>query len=382
MAKQKPRKKSRRKTKKNSSLLKILIIFLSLLSITPIAIGYYLYSTGKLTFNFNEGQKSKIHKTQQAPVADKELIEKMEKVLKKSKSQIQTQKLQTKQEQNSTKKEQNKTALKKDMKKKQEVEQKTEKPMFPTISDALANQKPTEIEDYIQSTKKSPPTKKKKVIKRNYKGLPKLAIIIDDVSFEAQVKKIKKIPYKVTSSFLPPTKKHPNTPKLARKFAQYMVHLPLEAYRHSHPEEKTLKKGESYKNIEAWIREIKKDFPKAKYYNNHTGSKFTADTRSMDKLFRALKNHNLLFLDSRTTVNTKAKAIAIKYNMPLFSRDVFLDNSYKEQDIKKQLLEAVRIAKLQGFAIAICHPHSATLKVLRNAKPLLKGVKLVHVNEL
>lgn len=382
MAKQKPRKKSVKKTKKNSSLSKILIIFLSLLSITPLAVGYYLHSTGKLIFNFNEDEKVKAKQIKQEPVADKDLIQKMQKVLTDKKNQIQTQEQQAKQKSNASKKEQNQTTLKEEVKKKKKVEKKIEKPMFPTISDALASQKPTEVEDYIQSTKKSPPKQKKKVIKRNYKGLPKLAIIIDDVSFEAQVKKIKKIPYTVTSSFLPPTKKHPNTPYLAKKFAQYMVHLPLEAYRHRHPEEKTLKKGESYKNIEAWIRKIKKDFPKAKYYNNHTGSKFTADTKSMDRLYRALKKYNLLFLDSRTTVNTKANIIAKKYNMPLFSRDVFLDNSYKEQDIKKQLLEAVRVAKLQGFAIAICHPHSATLKVLQNAKPLLKGVKLVHVNEL
>ena len=42
----------------------------------------------------------------------------------------------------------------------------------------------------------------------------------------------------------------------------------------------------------------------------------------MDKLFRALKN-NFIFVDSRTTPNSVAKELSIKYQMPYIVRDTF-----------------------------------------------------------
>ncbi|MBS9778905.1 MAG: divergent polysaccharide deacetylase family protein, partial [Campylobacteraceae bacterium] len=44
---------------------------------------------------------------------------------------------------------------------------------------------------------------------------------------------------------------------------------------------------------------------------NHTGSKFTSDKDSMDKLFRALKKRHIRFLDSKTTSKSKAKMIKL-----------------------------------------------------------------------
>lgn len=361
MAKRKSTKQNKKAT--DSSRAKKLIILLSLATIAPLLGFLYFYHMGYIELHFDK--KTKEHKQKQEPIADKDLIRKIETIL--AKSEEQSKKIKIKLEKViSANKEQNTT----------------EKPMFPTITDALNDQKPTEVEDYLQNNKTDVHKSKKTIQKTKYKGLPRVAIVIDDVSFGAQVKKIKKIPYKVTPSFLPPTNRHPDTPKLAKKFSYYMVHLPLEALHHSHPESRTLKKGESYKSIHGWIRQIKKDFPRAKFYNNHTGSKFTADYTSMDRLYKVFKKENLLFLDSKTTSKSKANMMAKKYKLPTLYRDIFLDNSYKEASIKKQLLETIRIAKLRGYAIAICHPHTATLKVLRQSKSLLKGVKTVYINEI
>ena len=43
---------------------------------------------------------------------------------------------------------------------------------------------------------------------------------------------------------------------------------------------------------------------------------------------------------------------------------------------------AVDIAKRKGYAIAIGHPHTNTLKVLINAKSLFRDVELVYIKEL
>ena len=70
--------------------------------------------------------------------------------------------------------------------------------------------------------------------------------------------------------------------------------------------------------------------------------------------------------------------------MPTASRDVFLDDSQDPPDIRRQLDEAIRDAKLHGTAIAIGHPHPATLQVLSEELPRLQreGVNLVFASQL
>ena len=244
----------------------------------------------------------------------------------------------------------------------------------------------SEITDYKKSKELHPKKEYKKPlhVEKNYsyKGKPKLAIIIDDVAFSHQVKLIKKIPFKVTPSFFPPTKRHPDTVKLSHQFTFAMIHLPTEALSFSRPENATLLVGDSYDKIKSRIKQIKNWFPHIKYYNNHTGSKFTADLDSMKKLLKVMRNEGLIFVDSRTTAATKAPVIAKKDGFRLISRDVFIDNSSDKKLIRKQLRKAVKIAKKRGYAVAIGHPHTNTLEVLINAKPLLKDVDLVYIKEL
>jgi len=239
----------------------------------------------------------------------------------------------------------------------------------------------SEIKDYKSSLKKEKKTSLH-VKKEEYTGKPKLAIILDDVSFAHETKMIKKIPFKVSPSFFPPTKRHPDTVKLSKDFLFKMVHLPMEALSYGRPEPKTILVGDSIAKIRARIKQIKKWFPKVKYYNNHTGSKFTANYQAMDRLMRVMREENLHFVDSRTTAKTKAPQIAKKYKTHLYARDVFLDNSPQKQLIREQLKKAVKIAKRRGYAVAIGHPHKNTLEVLIGAKNLLKDVELVYLKEL
>ncbi|AZV46823.1 hypothetical protein C3L23_05910 [Nautilia sp. PV-1] len=211
---------------------------------------------------------------------------------------------------------------------------------------------------------------------------PKLVIIIDDVSFKGQVNKIKAIPFHVTPSFFPPTNRHPNTAIYAKEFSHYMIHLPLEAIHFNKPEPKTLNINDSYATILNRIKEVKKDFPKAKFINNHTGSTFTANKEAMLKLFRALKTEHLGFVDSKTTPYSKSQIADKTYRIPLYSRNIFLDNEENPEYIRNQLKKAIRIAKKRGYAIAIGHPHSVTLQTLKNSTDLLKNIDVVYIDEL
>lgn len=211
---------------------------------------------------------------------------------------------------------------------------------------------------------------------------PKLAIIIDDVTTQYQMNQINKIGYKVTPSFMPPTPRHPNSAKINKGLEFFMIHFPLQASTFNAEEKDTLHINDSYERIEKRVAQVRKWYPNAKYTNNHTGSKFTSNKEAMDKLFRALVKYDFIFMDSRTTAKSVGKEMAKKYNMPYIVRNVFLDNEQDFDYIQNQLKKAIKIAKKNGQAIAICHPHSITMKVLRESKHLLKDLELVYLNQL
>lgn len=244
----------------------------------------------------------------------------------------------------------------------------------------------SEIRDYKKSLQiadpkiKIPEQKVKVREKTNQK--PKLAIIIDDVAFANQIEQIKKIPFKVTPSFFPPTKRHPDTVALSEKFDFAMIHIPMQALSFTNPEPQTLLISDSSFGMRQRVIDIKKWFPNIHYYNNHTGSKFTADLSAMQKFLSITKDEKIHFVDSRTTAQTKALQVAKQLGMSIYSRDVFLDNELEPEKIRAQLLAAIKTAKKNGFAIAIGHPHNNTLSVLQNAGSLLQDIDVVYVKDL
>lgn len=211
---------------------------------------------------------------------------------------------------------------------------------------------------------------------------PKLAIIIDDVSFARDVRELKRLHIPLTMSFLPPNKIHPNSAKLAAKEPYYMVHLPMEAMNFPSAEPLTLQVNSSQKEILEEVKKVKKLFPRVAYINNHTGSKFTSDERAMNRLIFALQRENIGFIDSRTTAKTKVPVVMKNYGLNYISRDVFLDHESTVPAIKKQIIRAVKIAKTHGSAIAIGHPHKETIQALLESKAILNEVELVRIDAL
>ncbi|WP_096016324.1 divergent polysaccharide deacetylase family protein [Campylobacter lanienae] len=212
---------------------------------------------------------------------------------------------------------------------------------------------------------------------------PKLAIIIDDISTFYQAKKIKSLNLNITPSIFPPSANYPNSARVAREFEFYMIHLPLEAMNYQAQEKNTLKIGDSSAKIESEISKIRSNFPKAIYINNHTGSKFTSDYDSLKKLFIAFKKHNMIFIDSYTTKDSKAKILSSEFGNKYLKRDVFIDNTKDEKAIINKLKEAIKIAQKSGFAIAIGHPYEQTFKALKSFKSELESqVDIIFLRDL
>ena len=230
---------------------------------------------------------------------------------------------------------------------------------------------------------KQPPKPPKRPEKSDQRAKrPMLAIIIDDVSFAHDVRHIEALHLPLTMSFLPPSPRHPDSARLAAKAPFYMVHLPLEAMAFSAEEPKTLHTGDSAEVIDARVREIKRLFPKVRYVNNHTGSRFTSDATAMQRLISALDREGITFIDSRTTAKTAVPALMKALHRPYLARDVFLDHDPDIDAVKKQIARAVALAKKHGFAVAIGHPHKMTLAALAASKALLSQVRLVRIDVL
>lgn len=212
--------------------------------------------------------------------------------------------------------------------------------------------------------------------------IPKLVIIIDDVASYEHINEIKKINLKLTPSLMPASKDFPNTPKIAKNLEFYMIHLPLEALNYNSNSIKTLKVNDSFEEISKEIYKIRKDFPNAKFINNHTGSKFTSNKKAVQKLLDVLDKYGFIFVDSKTISNSKVEEVLKSKNQKYIFRDVFLDNTQNLKDIENELKKAVQIAKKRGFAIAIGHPKKQTLKVLKNSGDILKGVEVVYLKDI
>ncbi|WP_270966397.1 divergent polysaccharide deacetylase family protein [Campylobacter upsaliensis] len=210
---------------------------------------------------------------------------------------------------------------------------------------------------------------------------PKLAIIIDDMANEEQTRSLKALNLKLNPSFFPSHALHPNTPKLAKEFEFYMVHLPLKALSFQN-KMSVLSPEDSEEEIEKTIAKIKGEFKNLKFINNHTGSLFTSDEEAMRRLYKVLDKYHLSFVDSKTIHNSKAPKIAKEMQKNYIKRDVFLDNEDDVIYVKNQLLSAVKLAQKKGYAIAIGHPKKNTFKALKESKELLKSVDLVYLSEL
>ena len=218
-------------------------------------------------------------------------------------------------------------------------------------------------------------------------GSPRLAIILDDLGNDRTVAQaIFAMPYPLTISVLP---NHPHSADIAqearRRGFQVMLHLPMESLHNEQPEAQELRPGMSAADVNGLVADLLRAVPDVAGVNNHQGSQSTADTALMDELMPVLREHNLFYVDSRTTAATVAFDSAQRFGVPSGFRNVpFLDDVAEVGAVRKQLLTALRGAQKKGDAIAIGHPHAATLQALRDVLPEAKsqGVRLVFASEV
>jgi hypothetical protein len=215
----------------------------------------------------------------------------------------------------------------------------------------------------------------------------KLAIILDDMGYDrAAADAALKLQFPITLSVIPHLPLSTEVAEEAyRRGDQVLLHLPMEAEAGEAKAERIeLRVGMKADQVERDLDGMLQTVPHAAGVNNHQGSRATADAALMAELMPALHRRNLFFIDSRTTAATVAYDAAERAGVRSASRKVFLDDNPSRGAILSQLDLAARDAARDGFAIAIGHPHPATIAALVEAAPRLEGqgVRFVFVSDV
>lgn len=212
---------------------------------------------------------------------------------------------------------------------------------------------------------------------------PRVAIIIDDMAGgRPGLGRVLALPPDVTLSFLPYGRGLSAQVADARAAGhEVWLHLPMQALHGRYADHPMLiTPGFS----DADLATALDAFAGYAGVNNHMGSALTQDRAAMSRVMRTLAARGVPFLDSRTGPTSVACAAATASGVPCAERDVFLDDDPSPDAVRQALARLERIAQERGHAIAIGHPHTATLDALAAWLPTLpsKGVTLVPASAL
>mgnify|MGYP000695126456 CR=1 FL=1 len=208
----------------------------------------------------------------------------------------------------------------------------------------------------------------------------RIAIVIDDIGYRYTDKQALSLPGAITYSILPHT---PYGKRIAikanAKHKDVMLHIPMEAENGKKLGPGGLTSAMNREEILASLNASLADVPFAIGINNHMGSHLTQLDGPMTWTMNFLKQHHLLFLDSKTSPYSKAGSIAKSLGVPVKNRHVFLDNHLTDSYITKQFQSLIKHAKSQKIAIAIAHPHPETIQALTRLIPTLAENDIILV---
>lgn len=215
----------------------------------------------------------------------------------------------------------------------------------------------------------------------------KIIIVIDDVGVvERGAKASLTLPPEVVLAVLPYGKYTMDTAFKARvRGMEVMIHLPMQP--------KTPNNGKAadpgpnalftHYSIDQ-IRDLARTniIPLADLsvgVNNHMGSKFTEYQEGLEEVLKVVQEERLFFMDSVTTANSAVSKAAEGMSLPMLRRNVFLDHEQTEEFVEDALAKLENLARKNGHAIGIGHPHQITIDTINKWASTLEEKKLVLV---
>jgi len=214
----------------------------------------------------------------------------------------------------------------------------------------------------------------------------RIVLILDDVGFEHQLlESATGIDPNVSFAVIPGESQSADSARLlAAKGFEILCHLPMEpeGFPHVSPGDRAILGTMPDEEIRAQVAEDFGLVPQARGFNNHMGSRSTADRRVMEQVFAAVPA-GTFFVDSRTSPRSIAGVVARERKIKTASRDVFLDSAIDERSIRARLAELAALAERRGLAVGIGHMYPSTIRVLLREVPRLRerGFQVVRASE-
>ncbi len=219
-------------------------------------------------------------------------------------------------------------------------------------------------------------------------GLPKFALVIDDLGYAAPelVTRLCAQPVAFSAAVLPYQEHTKESANIAfEKGKEVMLHLPMEpiGYPKADPGPEAVMFNLGEKEIRERVRKALDEIPHRTGVNNHMGSRITPDRQRMTWVLQEIKARHCFFVDSRTEKDSVAFDVAKELGIATVQRKVFLDDDKDFAAIEKQWDRAIAIAKKEGEVLIIGHIYPETVEALEKLVPRSKGeVRFVKASEL
>ncbi len=216
----------------------------------------------------------------------------------------------------------------------------------------------------------------------------RIAILIDDVGHNVtSLRRLLDIDADLSFAVLPRLQKSRQAAlAISAAGREVLLHLPMEphGYPKVDPGVGALLRSMRPQTLEMHFLEGLRDVPMLVGINNHMGSRFTEDVRSMRHVLKFIKRQGLFFVDSQTSPDSVAYREARRLGLRTAKRQVFLDHETDYAGTLRQIEELARLAERRGAALGIGHPHPSTIKALEDALPSLKrrGLQIVRVSSI
>jgi len=193
-----------------------------------------------------------------------------------------------------------------------------------------------------------------------------LVFVIDDAGNNLRdLEPFLQVPGPLTIAVLPGL---PNSAEAARRIRaagkEVILHQPMEAIGAQDPGPGAIYSGMSADEIRSILTRNITEVGPVTGMNNHQGSKITMDREIMRVILDFCAEHNIYFLDSRTTADSVVSSVARNIEMQVLERNVFIDNEQNRDAMFRYISGGLTRAQRTGNAIMIGHIWSPALAPL------------------
>ncbi len=214
----------------------------------------------------------------------------------------------------------------------------------------------------------------------------RVVIIIDDIGHELDpVRELLSLKTPITFAVLPDGARAAQAAAMIHGDGREVIlHLPLEprSETKANPGAMVLRTDMKDEEIRRQLVRDIRAVPHARGANSHMGSLFTENREKMVVVMKALHEKGFYFIDSRTSVRSRALEAARQTGVSFAKRDLFIDGR-SEEEILQQILRLAGTADAAQPPVVIGHPYPGTIQALRNVIPMLRrhGIQVVSASE-